>query len=276
MNRVECPICRADLSTFWGREYRGHRIVRCRGCGLRYVNPRRGEAENLEIYGRRYFDRARDRERGDVTRDLVRLRDTASIEAIRRHCTTESPSLLDVGAGTGSFAIRARNTEFFGSISATDISDANQKRFKAAGIDLYIGELPDLSIGPFDVITAQHVLEHVLDPAGFLEAVHRALVPSGLFHVLVPNEASFTSRVKSTLSRVGVKPRPFKHLAPGHHLYFFEPATLKRLLTTHGFRVEAQWTRADAKHRGWYQSTVHRAFDALGMNSWIELIARPV
>lgn len=275
MNPVECPVCRSDLSAFWGLEYRGHRIVRCRGCGLRYVNPRRGETENLGIYGDDYFDRARRREADPRGSRLLQDRDAASIDAIRRHCRVDAPSLLDVGAGTGSFVILAHQSGFFGSISATDVSTANQAAFEEAGIRLHVGELSRLELGRYDVVTAHHVLEHALDPIGFLSAVHAALEPDGLFHVLVPNEASFTSRMKSALSRIGVKPKPLKHLSPGHHLYFFEPRTLQRLLVANGFRVDAVWTRADAKDRNRFQRLVHRAFDAFKLNSWIEVVARP-
>lgn len=274
LERVDCPICEADDAEPWGEGHEGHRIVRCRRCGLRYVNPRRESEENRRIYGSPYFERHRTRERDPEGSRLVRERDAASIEIILRFSPRERPSLLDVGAGTGSFLRLARDSGRFGRLVAADITSANQEAFARAGIPLHLGSVEELDLSPFDVVAAHHVLEHVLDPNRFLGALRRLLAESGVAHFLVPNEGSLTSRSKSFWSRVGLKPRPFRHLAPGHHLIFFERGTLIRLLGKHGFRPLYVRTRADAKRRGAWQRIVHRGFDILGWNSWLEVVAR--
>ncbi|MGH7570307.1 MAG: class I SAM-dependent methyltransferase [Gemmatimonadota bacterium] len=272
--RVDCPICEANDADRWGLEHQGHRIVRCRRCGLRYVNPRRTAEENRRVYGDRYFERHRARERDPEGSDLVRERDAASIEAILRFCPVPQPSLLDVGAGTGSFLRLARDSGRFGRLAGADLSSANVQAFVRAGLPLHVGTLEDLDLPPFDVVAAHHVLEHVLDPNRFLVEVQRLLVGGGVLHLLVPNEGSLTSRSKSFWSRVGLKPRPFRHLSPGHHLTFFERGTLIRLLEKHAFQPLWVRTRAEAKRRDPWQRLVHRVFDTLGWNSWLEVIAR--
>ncbi|MGH7543686.1 MAG: class I SAM-dependent methyltransferase [Gemmatimonadota bacterium] len=272
--RVECPICETDDCEPWGVGYEGHRFVRCRKCGLRYLNPRRGPQENRSVYRDRYFERHRARERDPEESQQVRERDAASIELILRYATPGRPSLLDLGAGTGSFLRLARDSRRFGRLVGADISSANEGAFARAGIPLHVGPVSELDLAPFDVVAAHHVLEHVLDPNGFLAAVRRLLVEDGIMHLLVPNEGSFTSRSKSFWSRLGLKPRPFRHLAPGHHVTFFERRTLIRLLEKHGFQVLTLPTRADAKRRGPWQWIVHRGFDALGWNTWLEAVAR--
>ena len=58
MEQVVCPICETDQARFWGREFKGHTIVKCSRCELRYVNPRRTAEENTEIYDdENYFAR---------------------------------------------------------------------------------------------------------------------------------------------------------------------------------------------------------------------------
>ena len=58
MEEVVCPICDTDQARFWGREYKGHTIVKCSRCSLRYVNPRRLAEENTKIYDdENYFAR---------------------------------------------------------------------------------------------------------------------------------------------------------------------------------------------------------------------------
>ena len=195
---VDCPLCEVDDCEPWGVEYGGHRIVRCRSCGLRYVNPRRGLDEDRLIYDTRYFERHRAREGDERERDLVRQRDQASIELILRFTPRDRPSLLDLGAGTGSFLRLARDDGRFGRLVAADVSSANVEAFASAGIPLHVGTVAELDLTPFDVVAVHHVLEHVLDPNGFLIAVRRLLVEDGIMHILVPNEGSFTSRSNST------------------------------------------------------------------------------
>ena len=274
VEHVDCPICEMEAGEPWGFEYQGHRIVRCRNCGLRYLNPRRSPEENRRVYGRRYFERHRARERDPEGRELVRERDEASIELILRFRPRDRPSLLDVGAGTGSFLRLARDSGRFGRLVGADISSANEEVFAHAGIPFHRGPLEELHLPPFDVVAAHHVLEHVLDPNRFLVAIGRMLVETGIVHLLVPNEGSLTSRSKSLWSRLGLKPRPFRHLSPGHHLTFFERGTLIRLLEKHGFQPLHSRTRADAKKRGPWQRIVHRGFDAMGWNTWLEIVAR--
>lgn len=272
--RVDCPICETDDGVPWGLEYQGHRIVRCRSCGLRYLNPRRSREENRRVYGGRYFERHRARERDPEGSDLVRERDAASIELILRYRPPrERPSLLDLGAGTGSFLRLARDSGRFGRLVGADISSANEDAFARAEIPFHVGPVEELDLPPFDVVAAHHVLEHVLDPNRFLVAVRRLLVETGITHLLVPNEGSFTSRSKSFWSRLGLKPHPFRHLSPGHHLTFFERGTLIRLLEKHGFQPLHSRTRADAKRRGPWQRIVHHGFDAMGWNTWLEVVA---
>lgn len=271
---VDCPICGIDVGELWGLEHHGHRIVRCRRCGLRYVNPRRTPEENRRVYGDAYFERHRARERDSGGSELVRERDAASIASILRFRPRARPSLLDVGAGTGSFLRLARESGQFGRLEGADLSPANAEAFARAGIPLYVGRLEDLDLVPFDVVSGHHVLEHALDPNRFLDEIRRLLVDDGILHVIVPNEGGLTSRSKSFWSRRGLKPRPFSHLSPEHHLTFFERGTLIRLLGKHGFRVLSCETRADAKLRGPWQRLVHRAFDALGWNTWLEVVAR--
>lgn len=272
--RVDCPICGIDDSELWGLEHRGYRIERCRRCGLRYVNPRRAAEENRRVYGDAYFERHRARERDPGGSELVRERDAASIASILRSRPSGRPSLLDVGAGTGSFLRLARESGKFGRLEGADLSPANADAFRRAGIPLHVGPLEHLDLPPFDVVSAHHVLEHALDPSRFLDRIRGLLVEDGILHVIVPNEGGFTSRSKSFWSRLGLKPRPFSHLSPDHHLTFFERRTLNRLLAKHGFRSLSCETRADAKRRGPWQRLVHRAFDALGWNTWLEVVAR--
>jgi hypothetical protein len=74
------------------------------------------------------------------------------------------------------------------------------------------------------------------------------------------------------LSKYKLKKRAYKHLSPGHHLWFFEKRTLIKLIEKSGYRIEYFGTRATEKKRGIVSRLVHRVFDYLMINSWLEIV----
>jgi len=101
-------------------------------------------------------------------------------------------TLLDVGCGGGLFLrlLRERGHKVMG----LDFSQ------KAAHSTWSINRVPatcaTLARAPFpperfSVVTMFHVLEHLFDPGGYLEAAHQLLEPNGRLVVQVPNAASW-------------------------------------------------------------------------------------
>jgi len=86
----------------------------------------------------------------------------------------------------------------------------------------------DLPTAPqrFDAITLLDVLEHFVDPVGFLGLVRRHLAPQGRLFVQVPNWDSLLVRLEGCASSV---------ICTGHWSYF-TPATLPAVLARAGFR----------------------------------------
>ena len=77
----------------------------------------------------------------------------------------------------------------------------------------------------FDVITLSHVLEHLHDPKGVLQACHRLLKPGGQLWLETPNIDSLGHRQYG---------RNWRGLEPPRHLVLFNPRslTLRALLRT--------------------------------------------
>jgi 2-polyprenyl-3-methyl-5-hydroxy-6-metoxy-1,4-benzoquinol methylase len=272
---VHCPICEVADDEIWGRHYAGYTIVKCRRCGLRYLNPRPNAAETLAMYGDLYFDQdLRRQEDPEVASHVAENNRRYAITCLR-HCRAPNPCVLDIGTGLGKFLIYLSRMPGIGRLGGTDITEVNRERLAAHGIDLYLGDIAELELGSWDVVTVHHVLEHVLDPNTFLTRVANLLEDDGILHLVLPNEGSFMSRWKSFLSRAGFKPRPFKHLGSEHHLWYFERETLTRLLEKNGYHVVYAGTRAAVKQRNPARRVAHRALDALGLNTWLEFVAEP-
>lgn len=82
----------------------------------------------------------------------------------------------------------------------------------------------------FDTVLSCGVLEHVVDPDGSLEEIHRVLVPGGTFFVTnLPNRYSYTERVARLLGLY------YHGQLPNDRVYTTSSA--RELLTRHGFVV---------------------------------------
>jgi len=268
-----CPICDADHGQFWAKEYKGNVIVKCIKCGMRYCNPRLTTESNYEKYGEDYFNLDKIKTHDVISFKNSLFRELKSIEMIRKYLNVENPLVLDIGAGFGVF-LGVMKIMGYDRLYATDLQSVNSERFNSLGITLFAGEIQDLDLGMYDVITCYHVLEHVLNPNEFITNIKNHLTDDGILHMILPNEGGFTSQIKSAMSRLKLKGKPFKHLSPGHHLYFYEPATLKKILEKHGFHIVYLKSRGDNPAGNLVMSLYLKLLDLFDGNKWLEVVAR--
>jgi 2-polyprenyl-3-methyl-5-hydroxy-6-metoxy-1,4-benzoquinol methylase len=269
-----CPICESSDIRLWGVEHTGYRIFKCRSCGLRYLDPEQRPKD--ELYDQKYFDHKASKMLDPGKLLEVLKSDSDSIGLIERYSMRghdPRSSILDIGAGRGSFLILCKLLGFK-SLTGTDITNSNVGYLSEYGIELKVGDITRLELGNYDIVTFYHVLEHIPDPKGFLTRVHEILTEDGIAHLLVPNEGSPNSRFKSLMSRLRLKKRAFKHLSPGHHLWYFEKRTLTALLRNCRFQIKYVGTRAHEKRRGILNRLYHRFLDTFGWNTWLEVIIK--
>lgn len=274
IDTIKCPICDNSDSKLWGVEHTGYRIFKCRSCGLRYLDPEQRPKD--EFYDSKYFDHKASK-MVDPERLLdVFKSDADSIARLERYgIRGRDPrsTILDIGAGRGSFLILCKLLGFK-NLMGTDITAANVEYLREYGIELKVGDVTSLELGQYDIVTFYHVLEHIADPKAFLTRVHEILNTDGIAHLLVPNEGSLNSRFKSIISKLHLKKRAFKHLSPGHHLWFYERRTLIALLERSDFEIKYIGTRAHEKQRGMINRLYHRLLDMFGWNTWLEAVVK--
>jgi 2-polyprenyl-3-methyl-5-hydroxy-6-metoxy-1,4-benzoquinol methylase len=137
-------------------------------------------------------------------------------------------TLLDVGCGNGRFLaiMHALGWHVHG-IEPDERSAELARQSSGARVD---AELDEELYGPgyFDVITMNHVLEHVADPAPVLQRCFRLCSPGGLIGITVPNWLALGHRVFG---------RHWYALEPPRHAIMYEPATLERVMEQAGFEV---------------------------------------
>lgn len=97
--------------------------------------------------------------------------------------------VLDVGCGYGAVAFSiASRTE--ATVTGLDMSDSQvalaRARFSHPRLTFVVGRAPDaLPAGPFDVVVASNVLEHIADRLMFLRRIQQVLAP-GRWLIRVP------------------------------------------------------------------------------------------
>jgi len=144
----------------------------------------------------------------------------------------DSGEILDIGCATGAFLEQAHQLGF--STKGVDPSAYAVKRAKEKGLDVKVGGIEDIhNINrKFDGIHFSHVLEHLEDPKNALRSIHKALKPSGILYLEVPNQFN------SILSHF-----PFKkdlqefNVFSVHHRCFFSCRSLTTLLNNNGFEI---------------------------------------
>jgi len=139
----------------------------------------------------------------------------------------ESPSVLDIGCGDGTFLRLARRMGWkaFG-VEPDDKAAAVAASHGAVILGRFSEDLTESYQGAFDAATLNHVVEHAHDPPALLRTCRRLLRPGGRLWVETPNIHSPGHR------RYG---RFWRGLDPPRHLALFNRASLILALTRAGF-----------------------------------------
>ncbi len=231
---VPCPVCGGrDHSP--ERTITGWQLVRCRACGMVFVNPQPSDTALMAAYNGQ----------GDLAEAIGACHDRPEfyktwfspreveiwrtrLRRMARLCG--KGRLLEYGCGpalVGQVAV-----EEGWRVDALDVGEWIRELQPHRDFPLHIGTIreqrwPD---GCFDAIYAQDVFEHVRQPREEALELARLLRPGGVLYVHVPNYASLTVRLG--VSR-------FAYNEPPGHLNYFTPASLRNLLHRTGFaRVE--------------------------------------
>jgi SAM-dependent methyltransferase len=205
-----------------GDELLVDQLVRCRRCGLQYVNPRLRGDLILDAYTEgddpAYVSQLQARERTFA----------AALEEIERVAGPRG-KLLDIGTAAGAFVAAAQRRGW-----AAEGCEPNRWLAEWGGrhygITIRQGSVFDQDYPPhsFDVVTLWDVIEHTLEPRRVLEHCRRLLKPGGLLVVNYPDIGSWIARVMG---------RRWLFLT-SVHLYYFDRRTMRRLLESTDFTVE--------------------------------------
>jgi SAM-dependent methyltransferase len=166
--------------------------------------------------------------------------------------------LLEIGCGTGAFAVAARDAGF--EVTGIEMSErCCEYLTENEGINAICSDQPlDAlrSLPRANAIAMWHVLEHLPNPAEVLEQLADKLEPGGILAIAVPNPSSLQFRLLKTR---------WVHLDAPRHLCLMPPAALVEAGARVGLRRVATTTTdpdgIECNVFGWL-GALHRPTDA--------------
>jgi SAM-dependent methyltransferase len=218
--RVEEEISR-PVSTY--ARSGAYAIGRCSVCGCGQTLPRPTEGELSAFYAKEYSYDAHVLIANEKRWRARRILDSALRDADR--------SVLDVGCMYG-YLLEEALSRGVTRANGVELSSGPARQARDRSLDVFTGTIEEFAARapePFDLVVAQHVLEHVPDLGSFLRTARKLVAPGGRLCVCVPN---FDARARRVFRRAwGWYQVPV-------HLHHFGRRALDELLDQNGFQVD--------------------------------------
>lgn len=264
--RISCCLCGDDgkelytgMADCWFGAMGTWGLRTCADCGIAWLDPQPTKDDIPKLYSRYYthtslevtaFERLRREIRqcilarmgyrvepstGLLPRLLSRWGSFARAAAmdVLNLSASEVGTLLDVGCGNGEFISRMHSLGW--NVSGVDPDPAAVAFGRSHKLSVFQGTIsdvpPDLA---YDVITLNHVIEHVPDPVELLRECGKRLRPkTGRLIITTPNLKSLGHRWFD---------RYWRGLEFPRHLVLFSPRGLSEYVTRAGLRVTSMRT----------------------------------
>lgn len=202
-------------------------VVKCKACGLAFVNPRPVEADMGKFYTSHYHD--------SHTQDGQSQRYAYFYDFIKKYRTNKkNERILDVGCSAGGF-LKVCSDNQMDTYGAEYHKPAIGNPYN---LKIQYGNFAAMDFEPdfFDMVTAWAVFEHLHDPMSYFKKVQQVLKPGGYFFMLVPNLNSIGSRFA------------YEEDVP-RHLFFFSKRTLRQYAEKINFKI-CDFVFTDECYRG--------------------------
>ena len=229
-----CPLCGGrDSEVLYETE---PPLVRCTSCSMVYLNPQ-PRVEHQQFYDESYYDGSSTKKDSEDNENVletekirVRLESCQAVVDRVMHYVPEPGSWLDIGCGPGFLLSQARDRgwQCMGLDSSPFAPRFARERFGLDHVHTGLIEDVDFSGKTFDVISMQHVIEHLYEPLPTMRQIVKLLKPGGILYLETPDICSGSAK------RDGAS---WLHIKIPEHVLYFSQETLSRLLDELGCDV---------------------------------------
>ena len=234
---TRCPVCRGEARAWIARgDPHGARLVagRCATCGHAVLLV---GAVDAGLYATpSYYERVDPETRAgyasyEADRAYREAKAERLLDRIERATHRRPRAMLELGSGFGftRAVAEARGTRTTGVDLSPHAADGARRLY---GLDTHVGDLASavrcgaVAEGAHDLVVAQFVLEHVVDPAAELGLAASALAPGGVLALVAPSSEAL---------EIDVFGGSYRSLR-ADHLHLFSRRSLETLLA--GARLE--------------------------------------
>ena len=249
---INCELCGSNKSTLLFHNYdRSHctkgifNIVKCNNCGLLYINPRPkrqfideyypDDYEPYNINLNNFYQKLNEsllnsyyKENKSLLNNLKSFLYQLIYSPIPKEYKGR---ILDIGCGNGIYLynLKKHGWKVYGVEMSQRAVAFAQKKLKLKNVRHGTIENIRYPDEYFDVITMNHVIEHLFEPKKALEEINRILKKKGLLIITTPNINSFNFKLFREFWFPLETPR---------HLNIFNSLTMKRLMLGAGFIIK--------------------------------------
>ena len=215
---ISCTVCRNSESIIVLRKD-SLSLHQCLKCGAVFLGEYSDEFVP-ELYS--YYDKYENLSKENVFDPITSARCSDLLKWFSGFSTGRE--VLDVGCGLGQFVEVANKCGWIAEgleLSKEAVDFARGQGLAVRDLDFLSGEIEPNS---FDLVTLFEVIEHVPNPAEFLQRAGEVVRPGGLVYLTTPNFASLDRFVAG---------KDWKIIHP-EHLTYFTPHTLRALVKKTG------------------------------------------
>lgn len=153
-----------------------------------------------------------------------------------KHCNKQSPSVLDIGCGTGDLLY------YLSSKGWDDCTGIDFTVSKHDTIDFVQGDIFSYQFDrTFDLVISLATIEHVENVHRFVEILTSLTRPGGIVCLMTVDEMSWVYQLARLMHKLGVN-HGIQRLYDPHHMNHFSQKSLRLLLQQHALRIDQQIT----------------------------------
>ncbi len=189
MENIKCVICSSSDSEFYRKvesespKQASFNLVKCKGCGLIYLNPRPDKEEIHEFYP--HWSSV-SKQNVPISLDWKAKKNNFNL--LKRHLKKKGSKVLDVGSGSGEFLSLMQRAGW--GVSGVEYAQ-NTSNFARdnLGLNVLNKDLLETNFedGYFDLVTLWDSLEHLHKAGETLLEINRILKKDGILVISCPN-----------------------------------------------------------------------------------------
>jgi len=235
IEKINCPLCNLNNFELYA-EIKNLNYVKCKSCGLVYVNPRLSDKYTQQIYSGKglktkfksfLYSRRKMKDLENIENRLQR----GELLMYEVEKYKKKGKILDIGCNRGFLLATADcwGWDAYGIELVKWMTKLVEKEFNVKIFNKELTEAGDsFCNGFFDAITMIDIIEHLRYPLKEMKEVNRILKKDGFLLINTVDVGSAYAKIEGS---------NWGHLNPSEHLVVFSRQTIKKLLEKCGFEI---------------------------------------